>query len=364
LYFDPSPKKDRKDLFNREDELTMFSNALTYSPLIVIVGLRRTGKTSFMNVALSESDHPHIVLDMRGLSFNPSKADIVRKMESAFNHINRRWISGILDAVKQVKGVSLLGSSISLDWSKEGLNLADLFDRANAWAEDNGGKFLVAFDELQLIRGEKSIPRLFAHIIDYNQSIRLVVTGSEMGLLFDFLGLEDPDSPLYGRHYTEIKMRNFERSESEEFLTMGFKQVGIDPQRELIEYAVDRLGGIVGWLTLFGTRCRDRNGLSTEIVDDVVREGGRLARAEALKMAGYSPRYGVVLNYLANAKKASWRQVKSIMEANENRTLPNPTVSDTLNRLVKTSLVEKNEGYSIADRLLEGGILNDPLPEN
>ena len=363
MYFDPPPKKDRKDLFNRENELTLFSDALTYSSLIVILGLRRTGKTSLMNVALSESDHPHIVLDMRGLSFNPSQADIVRKMESAFNHINRRWISGVLDAVKQVKGVSLLGNSISLDWSKGGLDLTDLFDRVNTWAEGNDGKFLVAFDEIQLIRGEKSIPRLFAHIIDYNQNIRLVVTGSEMGLLFDFLGLDDPDSPLYGRHYTEIKMRNFERDESEEFLATGFKQVGIDPPKDIIEYAVDRLDGVVGWLTLFGTRCRDRKGLSREIVDDVVREGGRLARAEALKIVRYSPRYAVVLNYLARAKKASWSQVKSIMEANEGRTLPNPTVSDTLNRLVKTSLVEKNDGYSIADRLLEGGILDDPLPE-
>ena len=272
MYFDPSPKKDREDLFNREDELAMFSNALTYSPLIVILGLRRTGKTSFMNVALSESDHPNIVLDMRGLSFNPSQADIVRKIESAFNLINRRWTSGILDALKQVKGVSLLGSSISLDWSRDGLDLADLFDRVNAWAEEDDRKFLIAFDELQLIRGEKSIPRLFAHIIDYNQSIRLVVTGSEMGLLFDFLGVEDPGSPLYGRHYTEIRMRNFERGESEEFLAAGFRQLGIGPQMEAIEYAVDRLDGVVGWLTLFGTRCREQNGLSLGIVDDVVNE--------------------------------------------------------------------------------------------
>ncbi len=363
MYFDPSPKKDRKDLFNREDELTMFSNALTYSPLIVIVGLRRTGKTSFMNVALSESDHPNIVLDMRGLSFNPSQADIVRKIESAFNFINRRWTSGILDALKQVKGVSLLGSSISLDWSRDGLDLADLFDRVNTWAEEGDRKFLIAFDELQLIRGEKSIPRLFAHIIDYNQSIRLVVTGSEMGLLFDFLGVEDPGSPLYGRHYTEIRMRNFERGESEEFLAAGFRQLGIGPQMEAIEYAVDRLDGVVGWLTLFGTRCREQNGLSLGIVDDVVNEGGRLARAEALKMVRYSPRYAMILNYLARAKKASWSQVKSILEAHENRTLPNPTISEALNRLVRTSLVEKEEGYRIADRLLEGGILNDPLPE-
>lgn len=364
MYFDPLPKKDRNDLFNREDELAMFSNALTYSSLIVILGLRRTGKTSFMNVALSESDHPHIVLDMRGLSYNPSQADIVRKVASAFNLINRRWLSGIFDAVKQVKGVGLLGGSISLDWSKDGLDLADLFDRVNTWAEDNDSKFLIAFDEIQLIRGEKSIPRIFAHIIDYNENICLVVTGSEMGLLFDFLGLDNPDSPLYGRHYTEIMMRNFERGESEEFLITGFKQIGIEPRQNIIEYAVDRLNGVAGWLTLFGTRCRDQNILSTDIVDDVAREGGKLVRAETLKIVRHSSRYAVILNYLARAKKARWSQIKSILEAHENRTLPNPTVSEALNRLVKTNLIDKNGGYSIADCLLEGGILDDPLPEN
>ena len=364
MYFDPMPKKSRSDLYNREDELEVFSKALAYSSLIVIIGLRRTGKTSFMNVALSESDYPHIVLDIRGLSFNPSRADIVRKVESAFNLINRKWLSAILNAVKQVKGVGILGNSISLDWGKDGLDLANLFDRINAWAEDNDRRFLVAFDEIQLIRGEKSIPRLFAHIIDYNQNICLIVTGSEMGLLFDFLGLDDPDSPLYGRHYTEIKMRNFRQDESGEFLITGFNQIGLDPRQKIIEHAIDKLDGIVGWLTLFGARCRDQNSMSAEIVDDVVREGGKLARAEALKMVRYSTRYGVVLNYIAKVRKASWTQVKSIMEAHENRTLPNPTVSDTLSRLVKTSLIEKNGGYRITDRLLEGGILENPLPEN
>ena len=364
MYFDPLPKRNRSDLYDREEELEKFSNALSYASLIVIVGLRRTGKTSFMNVALSESNHPYIVLDMRGLSFNPSRAEIVRKVGSAFNLINRRWLSAILNAIKQVKGVGILGSSISLDWSKDGLDLADLFNRINAWAEDNDGRFLVAFDEIQLIRGEKSIPRLFAHIIDYNRNICLIVTGSEMGLLFDFLGFDEPDSPLYGRHYTEIRMRNFERDESEEFLNTGFNQIGIDPRRDIIEHAIDRLNGVAGWLTLFGTRCRDQNDLSAEIVDDVVREGGRLARAEALKIVRYSPRYGVVLNHLAKVKKASWSQIKSIMEAHENRTLPNPTVSDTLSRLVKTSLIKKNGGYSIIDCLLEEGILDHPLPEN
>jgi DNA-binding IclR family transcriptional regulator len=44
--------------------------------------------------------------------------------------------------------------------------------------------------------------------------------------------------------------------------------------------------------------------------------------------------------------------------------LPNPTVSDILKKLVKTGLVEKDGGYSVHDRLLERGILENPLPED
>jgi len=317
-----------------------------------------------MNVALSESKHPHIILDMRGLSYNPSHAELVRRIESAFNRINRKWFSMIGSAIKRVKGVSILGNSISLDWSKEGVDLAGLFDEVNSWAEANNRKFLVAFDEIQLIRGEKSIPRLFAHLFDYSQNVCLVVTGSEMGLLFDFLGFENPGSPLYGRHYTEIKMRNFENDESMEFLTKGFNQVGIALRRDVMEYAIENLDGVVGWLTLFGARCRDHNGMSKEVVDDVVVEGGKLARAEALKIVQYSSRYAVVLNYLAKTKKATWSQIKSILEAHENRSLPNPTVTDILNKLVKTGLVGKDGDYSMPDRLLERGILENPLPED
>ena len=84
LYFDPRPKNRKEDLYGREKELEQFSRALPYAPLIVITGLRRTDKTSFLNVALAESNQPHAVLDLRGLPYNPSYADIVRRLE-AFN---------------------------------------------------------------------------------------------------------------------------------------------------------------------------------------------------------------------------------------------------------------------------------------
>jgi len=363
LYFDPQPKTKKEDLFDREEELKLFSEALDYASLIVITGLRRTGKTSFMNVALAESNCPYISLDLRGLPYNPSRAEIVRRLETAFNRIDRKWLSSFLDALRHVKGVNILSNAVSLDWSRRGIDLADLFDRVDVWAQKQGRQFLVAFDELQLIRGEKSIPRLFAHIIDVNQNITLIVTGSEIGLLFEFLGFDNPESPLYGRHYTEIKMRNFELDEARAFLEAGFQQIALSPSTEALNYAIEKLDGVVGWLTLFGAKCRDYNECSKEIVDEVMREGGKLARAEALKLVKLSYGYGIVLNFLTKVGTASWTQIKATLEAHEHRSLPNPTVTDILNKLIRTSLIlKRNNKYAIADPLLSYGILQEPLP--
>lgn len=363
MLFDAAPKTRKEDLYNRETELEKFKNAVKLSPLIVIQGQRRTGKTSFMNVALSETQQPYIILDIRGLPINPSQADIIRRIETAFNKLNQKWLTQLMAALKQIKGVSVLGNSLSLEWGREGIDLAQLLDLIDSWAKEKETKFILAFDEIQYIRGDKNLIRLLAHVIDYNQNLCMVVTGSEIGLLFDFLGLEDPESPLYGRHYTEISMRNFDESTARGFLSTGFTQIDIPIPKEVLDYALQNLNGTVGWLTLYGARCRESGEATKDKVDEVVREGSRLARSEAYNIAKLSPRYSVILNYLSTAKRATWSQIKSIMEAKENRTLPSSTVSDSLNKLVKTSLIEKNGEYSITDPLLSYGLLDNPLPE-
>jgi len=365
MYFDPEPKNDLKDLYNRREELEKFNETQEYAHLTTIIGPRRTGKTSLLNVALKESEQPYIQLDLRGLPFNPSQADIIRKIETTFNNINKKWQNSITGYIKQVTGVSILGNSISFNWNTNGVNLTELFDTVNKWAEEKKQRFLIALDETQLIRGDKEIPRLLAHIIDYDTNIRIILTGSEIGLLYDFLGFDNPDSPLYGRYYTEIKLRPFTREESLDFLNAGFQQIGLNPSPKTLEKATDALDGIVGWLTLYGTRCREAKEADEAILEQVISEGGKLARAEAKKITKYSNRYAVTLNHLARAQKATWTQIKSIMEAREGRTLPNPTATDILNKLVKTGLVEKDNGtYSIPDPLLANAILEDPLQEN
>jgi len=364
MYFDPRPKTRKEDLFDRERELEQFLRALPYASLIVVTGLRRSGKTSFLNVALAEAGFPYAILDLRGLPFNPSYADIVRRLEDAFNKIDRRWFSGLSEMLKRLKGVSILGNEVRFDWGKAGVDLPELLGRVDVWASKDKKRFLLAFDEIQLVRGDKWIPRLFAHVIDSYRNLTLVVTGSEVGLLFDFLGFEDPDAPLYGRHFVQIQMGNFSSKEAEEFLTLGFKQIDMTSPSKVIRYAVQKLDGVAGWLTLFGTRCRDRRSCSIEVVDEVVSEGGKLARSEALRLAAVSKRYGIILNFLARVGSASWSQVKAVIEAKEKHSLTHSAVSNSLSTLVRASVVSKTNGqYRIADALLAVGIKEEGLPE-
>lgn len=302
---------------------------------------------------------------MRDLPVVPSRAETIRKLETAFGKIDKKWMSALSEALKHVKGVSLAGASITFDWGVKGVELAELFDKIDTWAKKHKERFLLALDEVQLIRGDKTISRLFARIADVNRNIVILVTGSEIGLLYDFLGFDNPESPLYGRHYVEIKMRNFTPDEAKAFLKTGFKQVNIPCSDDIIEYTIQKLNGVAGWLTLFGAKCRDINKCTKQTVDEVLDEGGKLARTEALKIVKFSPRYGVVLNFLGNTGKASWTKIKTALEVHEKRSLPSSSFTEVLNRLVKTSLIEKeNNEYRIADPLLAHGILKEPFTDS
>lgn len=364
MYFDPRPKAIKEDLYNREKELEQFFKALSYAPMVVVTGLRRTGKTSFVNVALAECGCPHAILDLRGLPYNPSQADIVRRLETTFRHIDQKWSSDLANALKHLKGVSILGNELSFEWGKAGVDLAELFGEIDRWAAKKGKKFLMAFDEIQVIRGDKWLLRFLAHVIDSYHNIIVVVTGSEVGVLFDFLGFDDTRSPLYGRHFVQIQMGRFSMDMSEAFLDEGFKQIKLKAAPEVINYAAQRLAGVAGWLTLFGARCRDKNACSRELVDEVASEAGKLSREEVAKVAALSRRYSVILNFLAKVHGAKWSQIKSMIEIRETRSVTNYAVSSLLKNLVNMGVLSETEGkYTIADSLLAEGIEKEPLPE-
>ena len=64
VLFDLLPKEDRNDLFDREEELNKLKGLEDlYSPITLVLGFRRTGKSSLIKVALKESEFSNFLLD-------------------------------------------------------------------------------------------------------------------------------------------------------------------------------------------------------------------------------------------------------------------------------------------------------------
>ena len=57
-----------------------------------------------------------------------------------------------------------------------------------------------------------------AYAYDSLRYVNFVLTGSQVGLLYNFLGLNDPNAPLFGRAYMEVKTRRLSPDEAYEFL--------------------------------------------------------------------------------------------------------------------------------------------------
>ncbi len=84
MLFSPYPKTKRKELFDRENELKEIEDAIRRGErLILLLGLRRLGKSSLLNVTLNELPNPSIKVD-------------VRKTYSEFSSVNRYVIGKML----------------------------------------------------------------------------------------------------------------------------------------------------------------------------------------------------------------------------------------------------------------------------
>lgn len=359
MYFDPRPKVRREDLYDREEELEQLRRYVSSSPLTVITGVRRLGKTSLLLVGLR--DTPHVILDTRGVNPN-SRRDLLKRFESGINTFlrkNSKLRDSILRRLKNIAGVQVMGTGIALQWRKE---KADLLSIARV-LEEHGA--VLAVDEVQNLRGVvgREFAELIAHIYDYTD-LRVVLTGSQVGLLYDFLGVDDPSSPLYGRHFSEIKLKRFSKEESLDFLRKGFAQLGMQAEDDVLELVVDRLDGIVGWLVLFGLRCSEAREISREISENVMREAGKLAMQELQNFikrhAPAERRFLLTAKAVASGRRV-WSEIRDYVEEAEGRSIPSSVLARILNSLVKASfLSKKTEGknvwYEIEDPVLENAL--------
>ncbi|AJC72141.1 ATPase [Thermococcus guaymasensis DSM 11113] len=358
MYFDTRPKRKREDLYDREKELSDFENSLrSNNPLTVITGIRRLGKTSLLLVGLNELGLPYVLVDFRGVNPN-SRMDVYKRIESSLNLFfreNRDLWEELKESLRTITGLRVLSFGVNLSWREEKTDLIALF------RELEKHDVVLAFDEVQYLRGPvgSEFAGLIAHLYDYSD-LRIVMTGSEVGLLHDYLGVDDPRAPLYGRYFHEVTLSRFTREQSRDFLIKGFEQVGLAPPEALIETAVERLDGIVGWLVLFGRRVLEK-GPSNEVVEEVFEEARRLALEEFENFLSKRPsarkRYLEIMRAVANGKN-TWEGIKEHLERKEGKSIADSVLARLLKALVDSSFLQKvrdgrNVRYRVSDPVLE-----------
>lgn len=359
-YFDERPKQDRADLYGRGNELSALTDGIKKGvPMILLLGLRRMGKTSLLLTALRETKIPSLCFDFRALEEKTSASyeDLFRAMEENINELIEREKT-LLNYLKHVKGVKFAGIEISLSWDKkERTSIEALFRGLDKWAGDKGRKIVVALDEAQELRKLKGVrlQPVLAHVYDYLRNTTIVLTGSQVGLLYRFLQVDNPKAPLYGRSYLEIKLSCFEREAALDFLSKGFSQLGVDAPEDVLDYAVERLDGIPGWLTYFGAEAV-RKGPTRKTVDRVVEKSVKLTEEELgrfFKMREIArERYSLILRKLAEGESA-WGEVKRYLETKGGRTIADHVLVNLLQNLLDSGFIQKRDGkYLISDPVL------------
>ncbi len=362
MLFDLRPKTKRADLYDREKELREFQSAVNLGEdLILLLGIRRLGKSSLLNVALAESGFPYAKIDVRSLYFTHGSIPqgiLARKiLDSLLATVSgRKSLRLKLEKVlSSIRGLRVSGLSVEFERKPD---LAEILEKISSWAENENLRAIIAFDEAQYLRlSGIRYDGLIAYGVDSLPGITFALTGSEVGMLHDFLGLEDPKKPLFGRYAREIVLQRFRREESMDFLRRGFEEVGIKPSRQEIGDAVGRFDGIVGWLTMYGYLRGVRKLPHAQAMDELFNMAEKLIRGELSSLIRNSRRYGVILKAVAMGN-VRWSTIKEYVEFKMGP-VNDAKFSVLLKNLLKYGYLEKkgNE-YSIPDPVVKEVVKN------
>ena len=361
MLFDPRPKQEKRDLFGRERELNRLLAAMgSRCPLILLLGVRRIGKTSLLKVALKEAGQPYIYLDLRILEEEGySRVALYRLLSEELSRLHSAW-KRLGEFVRKVRGVEIAGVRIELDWGSRGLMLSSLLKALNEWVErEKKASYLtLALDEAQLLRnmvggkGRIDFRSLLAYSYDNLPNLKFILTGSEVGLLMDFVGAENPASPLYGRYREEIVLEGFDDETALSFLEKGFREQKLKVERELLEEAVRRLDGVVGWLAYYGYRVSQERKPNGQLLNAIFEEAKAMASKELEKIFQRSRYYRLVLRALGMGE-GSWASIKRSVEAWTGKPVGNAQITRLLENLVKLGIIRRGDrGYQIVDPII------------
>ncbi|MGC8607765.1 MAG: AAA family ATPase [Vulcanisaeta sp.] len=356
MLFDPKPKEKREDLFDRDEELSKLRLGLNY-PITLLLGIRRSGKSSLIKVLMNEGKNNNIWLyiDLRKYEGNAylTYRHLINEVERALNTWPE-WLRKLLHGIRGIN-ISDPGIELRLSWGKNRVELADLFDKLSEISERESKRVIVVFDESQELRKLKGYNILYPLAYAYdNLKLHFLLTGSQIGMVYRFLRLNDPDSPLFGRAMYEVFIKPFTREQAIKFLKAGFREVGLSVSDEYLEDAYNNLGGIPGWLTFYGFNYLQSGNhyesirRTLEYAIDLIKqefENFLKNREEARE------RYYTLMMICSHGCR--WSDAKRYLEAKEGVRIDDKKITELLQNLVDSSfLMKENDIYKPSDPLI------------
>ncbi|WP_152942999.1 AAA family ATPase [Acidianus ambivalens] len=233
-----------------------------------------------------------------------------------------------------------MGNEIYFGWGKENrVSFSSLLDSLNDWAEDKVILVLDEAQELHKMRGFNILPSL-AYAFDNLRKVKIILSGSEIGLLLKFLKLEDAGSPLFGRAFSRVELKPFTKEEAVEFLRRGFEELKVDFSD--YEKVYNELGGIPGWLTYFGFRYYEIREFD-KAMNETLNYAKRFIISEfehfLLDKMIAKERYYTIMKSTANCN--NWSGIKNELEAKEGIKISDSELSNYLNHLLDSSWLTK-----------------------
>jgi hypothetical protein len=352
MYFDPEPKEKRRDLYNFEKEYKELRDSIKKGErIIVIKGIRRTGKTSLMKVTYDELKCPRTFMDGR---ITPPKQNEI------FNNLLQNSVVALTDSFIDLKLKDVLKEIAVTPFGIGPIFSFSLgiksFEKIDKILKRRKSKLVIFVDEAQRLKAG-NISGIIAHLFEHTRYITIVLAGSEVGILDSIIGT-DAESDLYGRPKKLIELNRLKKAQATEFLKLGFKQYQKEIKESDLERVVETVDGITGWLTLFGYYSNTYG--MAKALEMVKKEGGKITAKEMEHFLQFRKeakgRYLKLLEALSTPLR--WVEVKRFLEAQQGKRVNDRIVSKYLHELEKYGLItmDKERKYLLADPMIREGV--------
>ena len=369
MLFSTRPKDDRRDLYDRESEIEAIKESVRRREWIAVLGIRRVGKTSVVNVSIGESNAIPLKVNLMRLH-NPRRSRYSRD----------EFIGLLLEGINQIVRSSTLGGRLSrfvsnilgideeifLDFNSMRIkprlkrfrahDVATLLRETDSFAEDNGKSLVLVLDEAQeLAKIDLDLSTLFHDVYENCRNTVVVMTGSMVRIVERVLRDVEYGEPFFGRYIRKVELPRFTADQSEDFLRRGFQQEGVSVDPGVVEEAVARLDGVPGWLTIFGSELSFslKHGMAPNL-EEIVEKAIEEAENEAGNFLRYtqSPeRYSaIILSLHRLGGRGRLSEIARVSGTLLGEDIPQPRVYALLNRLADYGFVKADdEEYSLPE---------------